>query len=164
MTKVYVVMSGEYSDRCVEGVFSTEEKAQFYCDVHEKTEPYNCPYYVMDYELDKHELEPTAEVKTYYVVSIEIKDGTFSLDEIDGITEDRIFDKPVVIEEDDESIQVSSIYGFEHAKKVAIEQYQIYTQQQLEDEICKADKSTKVAQVSKTKKLKEKYVNDEEEF
>jgi len=30
--KVYIIYSGEYSDRCIAGVFSTKEKAQAYID------------------------------------------------------------------------------------------------------------------------------------
>lgn len=32
--KIYIVESGEYSDRCIEGVFSTKEKAEEYIKYH----------------------------------------------------------------------------------------------------------------------------------
>ena len=165
MTKVYVVMSGEYSDISVEGVFSTKAKAEKYCQIHEKTDPYSAPFWVNDFELDEDEINPNAEVKTYYEVSIALEDiwnsphtelwthkGDFILNEEDNITNDKVFINPVVIEKIKDEIYVSSIYGFEHAKKVAIEQYQMYTQQKLEEEICEADKYSVAVQVSERKR------------
>ena len=143
MTKVYVVRYGEYSDQGILGVFSTEEKAQKYCDIHNEMEEYG-DYWIDEYELDKYEINPTAKVVTYYKVGIalvddlDVKKGEF----YDWDYEDKeIFVNPVeiIIHDKDKYsypyIEVWSTTSFEHAKKVAIEQYQIYTQQKLEEEI-----------------------------
>lgn len=49
--KVYIIVSGCYSDRSIERVFSTLEKANEYLDMHDDD------YYLMEFELDK-ELPP----------------------------------------------------------------------------------------------------------
>ena len=139
--KVYIVRYGEYSDQGIAGVFSTKEKAEKYCDVHNEISSYD-DYWIDDRELDEDEISLDAKVAHYYEVEIMLEDegnlkkGSFRYDDYE---EKAVYTKDVEIKMQSRedhiptSIVVSSIHGFDHAKKVAIEQYQIYTQQQLED-------------------------------
>ena len=73
-----------------------------------------------------------AKVAHYYFCRIDLPDGGIE----DGY-EDETFpmiDKgDVIIESDEFDIGVYSKKSFEHAKKICIEQYQIKTQQKLEN-------------------------------
>ena len=137
MTKVYVVRYGEYSDQGIAGVFSTKEKAERYCKVQNEIdeELYYGNFWVSEYTLDKHEVPSDVEVATYYTTCIStITDKFTKAGEIYFEDEERqVLTKPVIIEKYDDYISVSSTKSLEHAKKVAIEQYQICTQQKLED-------------------------------
>ncbi len=73
LTKVYIVRFGEYSDQGIAGVYSTEEKAQKYCDVHNELSEYE-NYWVDDRILDEDEVSSDTKVVTYYCACISIKD------------------------------------------------------------------------------------------
>ena len=136
MTTVYLVRYGCYSDQGIAGVFSTQEKAQKYCDVHNEINDYD-DYYVEEYELDEVEVSPDAAVVVYYYTYIALKDDGYQKAGhlFRSGEEKKILTTPVVITKDtsDSVVRVASIMSLDHAKKVAIEQYQMYTQQQLED-------------------------------
>ena len=138
MTKVYIVRYGEYSDQGIAGVFSTKEKAQKYCDVHNEIEDYE-DYWINDYELDGDELSEDTKVVTYYGCIIYLNnrissDGTryyHKKGDIDSedMEEKRIYTKDVEIKVFSgvdwlqEYIEVWSVKGKEHAKKVALDKY-----------------------------------------
>ena len=136
MTKVYIVRFGEYSGQGIAGVYSTEEKAQRYCDVHNELSEYE-NYWVDDRILDEDEVSPDTKVVTYYCVCISIKDDEW--DKAGTIyfrdEEKDILTSPLIIEKEDDYIGVKSTTSMEHAEKVAIEQYQMYTQQKLEESL-----------------------------
>lgn len=60
--KVYVVVSGEYSDKIIEAVFSTLEKAEHYVANAEHNDCWGEPYYIRDFELDGTYFEDTNEI------------------------------------------------------------------------------------------------------
>ena len=138
MTKVYIVRYGEYSDQGIAGVFSTKEKAQKYCDTHNELEDYE-DYWIDERELDEDELSPDTKVVTYYGCSICLNnyissDGTHCYYkkgdmDFDDLEEKRIYTKDVEVEVQTgndrvyEYIQVWSVKGTEHAKKVALDKY-----------------------------------------
>jgi hypothetical protein len=136
LTKVYVVKFGEYSDQGIAGVFSSEEKAKKYCEIQNEIEGYE-DFWIDEYTLDEDEVPKEAKVATYYVACIStISDDWFKAGEIFSEGEERrIYTKDVEVEQSKLSgaIEVISTKSLEHAKKVAIEQYQIYTQQKFED-------------------------------
>ena len=136
MTKVYIVRFGEYSDQWIAGVFSTEEKARKYCDVYNEVDTYE-NYWIDDRTLDEDEVSPEAKVVTYYSVCIAIEsDDYMEAGEIYCKEEEKdIYTKPVVINhmKNSDYIEVRFTESMEKATKIAIEQYQIYTQQKLEN-------------------------------
>ena len=150
MTKVYIVRYGEYSNQGIAGAFSTEEKADHYCNIQNQIDSYES-YWVDEYELDEYEKPKDAKVVTYYEVGIALEDtwnynhkelwyhaGDFTYDDYE---EKDVFTKPNIIiihdspEYSTKEIIVKSSESFEKAKKIAIEQYQIWTQQKLEEQI-----------------------------
>ena len=148
MTKVYIVRYGECSDQGIAGVFSSKEKAEFYCKIQNEID--NCyteDYWVDERILDEGEYPVDARVATYYEVSIYLEDhwnfdrkilfgkkGYFTLDEDEDeiVGDKRIYTKDVEIEirDSDEfnskTITVSSIKSLKHAKKVALDEYYKY--------------------------------------
>ena len=131
MTKVYIVRYGEYSDQGIAGVFSTKEKAQKYCDVHNELENYE-DYWIDDYELDGNELSEDTKVATYYGCTVYLNDSLYNKKgdlELEDMEEKRIYTKDVEVEVQTgndrvyEYIQVWSVKGKEHAKKVALDKY-----------------------------------------
>jgi hypothetical protein len=50
--KIYIVESGEYSDRIIEGVFSTREKAEEYIKYHRYDSWYGDTFRITEYDLD----------------------------------------------------------------------------------------------------------------
>lgn len=133
--KVYVVRYGAYSDQGIAGVFSTEEKAKRYCDIKNEVDDFYGDYWIDEYTLDEHEMSKDTKVVTYYSCFI----TTLTIDsQRAGETyfvgeEKEIFTEPVIIKKYYDGIQVKSVASPEHAQKVAIEQYQIHTQQKLEN-------------------------------
>ena len=130
MKKVYVVRYGQYSDQGIAGVFSTEEKADKFCEVKNQLTEDNwySPFWVDEYELDKEEYKGEIKLAKYYHVWLDCEDGDIYEDD----EETMIYTKDVVVEVSDDCIDVKSTKSIEHAKKVAIERYQIRTQQELE--------------------------------
>ena len=136
LEKIYLVRYGCYSDQGIAGAFSTEEKAQRYCDIHnEIQEGWHDEYWVHEFIVDLYEVNPAAQVVTYYTVSISTIDDDFQKkgEIIYSREEKDIFSRDPVIEKYVDHISVKSTKSIEHAKKIAIEQYQKYTQQELEN-------------------------------
>jgi hypothetical protein len=130
MNKIYLVAGGEYSDYHIAAAFKDREKAEFYVELQNKLDSF-CDYYVDERELYDEIVTMNEKVVTYYNVSIYTTTG-----ELDHEWDNQeIYTKDVIIEKEEHypCIRVSSTKSFEHARKVAIEQYQIYTQQLLED-------------------------------
>lgn len=134
MTEVYVVRYGEYSDQGIAGVFSTKKKAQKYCDIHNEIEDYE-EYWIDDYKLDKYELSEDTKVVTYYGCTIYLNDSLYNKKgdiELEDMKEKRIYTKDVETEIQIgsdrvyEYIEVWSVKGTEHAKKVALDKYYEY--------------------------------------
>ena len=137
MEKVYLVRYGCYSDQGIAGAFSTEEKAIKYCEVHNEINgKYVDPYWVDEIIVDLYEVNPNVKVVTYYIACISIVDDEFaSKGEIFAKTEERDFySKNTVITKYSDHIEVKSVKSMEQAVKIAEEQYQVYTQQELENE------------------------------
>jgi len=135
--KVYVVRYGAYSDQGIAGAFSTEEKAKRYCDIKNEVNGFYGDYWMNEYILDEHEMSEDTKVVTYYTCFIATSTtfnqcaGKIYLED----EEKEVFTEPVIIRKYYDGIEVKSVTSPEHAQKVAIEQYQIYTQQKLEEEI-----------------------------
>ena len=131
MTKVYIVRYGEYSDQGIAGVFSTEEKAQRYCDIQNELEDYE-DYWIDERELDEDVLPDDTKVVTYYGCTVYLNDSLYikkGAIDTEDMEEKRIYTKDVEVEVqtgDDrvyEYIEVWSVKGTEHAKKVALDKY-----------------------------------------
>ena len=143
MDKIYLVRYGCYSDQGIAGAFSTEEKAKRYCEVHNEINgEYADPYWVDEIIVDLYEVNPNAKVVTYYTAIIALKDErnpdklqfwTKKGEIMDTYADKDFYSKNTIVNITEDYIEVKSITSEEHAKKVAIEQYQIYTQQELED-------------------------------
>ena len=134
MTKVYVVRYGEYSDQGISGVFSTKEKAQKYCDIQNELKDYE-DYWIDERELDKDVLPNDTKVVTYYGCTVYLNDSLYikkGAIDTEDMEEKRIYIKDVEVEvqtgEDKayEYIEVWSVKGTEHAKKVALDEYYKY--------------------------------------
>lgn len=135
MKTVYVVRYGEYSDQGIAGVFSNEKLAQKYCDIKNSTRNfgnYYPNYWVDEYVLDKDAYDLDTRVEKYYEFTLWFEGGKIT-DTYSGDSNNRIYTMDTVIEEGKEYITVYSVKSSEHAKKVAYEQFQIKTQQALED-------------------------------
>lgn len=143
MNKIYLVRYGCYSGQGIAGAFSTEEKAKRYCEVHNEINgEYADPYWVDEIIVDLYEVNPNAKVVTYYTATLALKDEwnfdhsqlwTKKGEIMDTYADKDFYSKNTIINRTEDYIEVKSITSEEHAKKVAIEQYQIYTQQELED-------------------------------
>lgn len=133
--KVYVVRYGAYSDQGIAGVFSAEEKAKRYCDIKNEINDFYDDYWIDEYTLDEHEISKDTKVVTYYSCWISIitnehqRAGEIHFED----EEKEIFTEPIIIKKYNDCIYVKSVASPEHAQKVAIEQYQIHTQQKLEN-------------------------------
>ena len=143
MSKVYVVRYGEYSDQGISGVFSTREKAEKYCKIYNEIEDSWCgDYWVDEYELDEDEIKGDPKIVTYYCMDVQLEDEwnynntkiTYHKGEVtDNGTEKNFYSKDVIINKWSTYAEIKSVISPEHARKVAEEQYQIYTQQKMED-------------------------------
>ena len=143
MEKIYLVRYGCYSDQGIAGAFSTEEKARKYCEVHNEINgEYADPYWVDEIIVDLYEVNPNARVTTYYYTTISLIDEwnydhtklwTRKGEIADCWTDKDFYSKDTEVNVTDEYIEVKSTISEDHAKKVAMEQYQIYTQQELEN-------------------------------
>lgn len=125
MTKIYLVRYGEYSDQGIAGAFSTKEKAEHYCKIHNDMEDWGGDHWVDEYILDEHELSKEAKVVTYYNVCVsKVFDSYTEAGEIYAEDEEKdILTKPVIIEDEEDYIHVASTTSLEHAKKVAFDTY-----------------------------------------
>jgi hypothetical protein len=77
MTKIYVVTSGSYSDYCIEGIFSTEEKANKYIDFMVGGKDRSD-----DFRVEEHDLDTEIPVMPLNHNSYEVsmaKDGSVSV-------------------------------------------------------------------------------------
>lgn len=133
--KVYLVFQGCYSERDCKAVFDNKEQAEKYAELLEEE---GCSD-VEEFEVNEVALSDY-KIITLYIATIYTKD-------IGQVKKGHIYqseDKKVVnIKDKVEKVEIHKWFGYqihvvssisaEHAKKVAIEQYQIYTQQQLED-------------------------------
>ena len=132
--KVYLVFKGYYSDRDCKAVFDNKETAEKYAEML-NNEDYSD---VEEFEINEVKLSDFKLV-TYYVATVYL-DNSFYLK---GSIQEHDYKK---IKNKDEKIEkcfiekgfrnqiiVTSTVSAEHAKKIAIEQYQIYTQNQLEN-------------------------------
>lgn len=122
--KIYIVRYGEYSDQGIAGAFSSRKKAQYYCDIKNAIEE-DEDYWVDDYILDEYTYPKGTQVVTYYTTCI-LKAGGyfFKAGEVYSEYEEKeVFSLPLIIQEDDECLVVSSITSLEHAKKVAYDEY-----------------------------------------
>lgn len=188
---LYTVWSGEYSDRSMNAVFQSKEKAEKYVQLQEKMRSYE-DYSICEYEFYDDKVQFTDEVRRYYYAIIECTGskhdkGYISTDEnwedfieylapykkldYDSLSpsnykdviesnhdnvadiedqffitaEDRVYKgdnetiiEPCVYPNNEEKkvylhhIIVYSTESYSKARKIAIEQYQIYTQQMLE--------------------------------
>ena len=128
MNKIYLVAGGEYSDYHIAAVFKDKEKAEFYVEMQNKLGSF-CDYYVDEREFHDDKVNMTEKVVKYYDVCVDLEDGELYYEDYDY----DIYTQDTIIEKHEDAIHVSSTKSLEHARKVAIEQYQIYTQQLLED-------------------------------
>lgn len=141
--EVYCVFQGCYSDRNCVAVFDNKEKAEKY------SMALNCEDYpdVEEFELNQYTEKITQKKVKCWYATIWLKNisGYFAgverehhkQGEMEECERDCIVsisdNERCRIEKNRHYIQVTSFVSAEHAKKVAIEQYQIYTQQKLED-------------------------------
>lgn len=145
MTEVYVVRYGAYSDQGIAGVFSNKEKAEFYCKIQNEIDNCYCENYWIDtYVLDEEVIPDNSKVATYYGTAIYLEDcwsydkktlfgkkGEFVYDD-DYPEEKRIYTKDTeirILDRDNiayKEIEVYSVKGIEHAKKVALDEYYKY--------------------------------------
>lgn len=82
---VYLVESGEYSDRRIDGVFSTYEKAERYIAHREHNDKWcddelETQYRIMDYEIDDNFIDNDVEI--WYRYETYVVDGDIFVDEI----------------------------------------------------------------------------------
>lgn len=75
MGKVYVIISGEYSDWNIEGYAETEEDAENICNAHNVKCGYYDWYYCEAEKLDK----PDRIIKLHYVYKFECVQGTLKI-------------------------------------------------------------------------------------
>ena len=130
--KVYIVRYGEYSDQGIACVFSNKKQAETYCVIKNELDTWN--HYWIDDRILNEEAFPK-EVKIVDVWEASIRKATGDL-EVDEEPRKEIFEQEVKItgiNDDYAYIIAESTISPRHAKKVAIEQYQKYTQQKLEN-------------------------------
>ena len=141
--KVYCVFQGCYSDRDCIAVFDNKEQAEQYSNALNDIDYSD----VEEFELNQITRPITKKKVRCWYALIWIKDIVVcfagiqnyshkkgDLEESEGFEiVDISHNKRNKIEKDIYYIRVISYVSKEHAKKVAIEQYQIYTQQQFED-------------------------------
>lgn len=138
--KVYVVRYGSYSDQGIAAVFSSEEAAEKFCNVRNQLTEYvyYAPFWIDEYILDEYKYDKEPRIETYYHVWVDKETGDLYDNED---PEKMIYSEDTKVEISEYSIDVYSVKSNEYAKKVAIEQYQITTQNELENpEVTEDDK------------------------
>ena len=140
LEKIYLVRYGCYSGQGIAGAFSTEEKAQRYCEIHNEldSELWMDKHWVDEYIVDLYQVPDNTKVVTYYIARIGLKDTRLYKKGVlnqymDEYKEKDVYTRDVEVNFKDDYIEVKSIHSNKHAQKVAIEQYQKYTQQELEN-------------------------------
>lgn len=68
--KVYLVESGEYSDRQIDGVFSTYEKAEKYIAHCKHHDTWETTYCIMEYDIDDNFIDNDVEIWYKYEVNM----------------------------------------------------------------------------------------------
>ena len=131
--KVYVVTEGEYSDYSIVKVFLNKEKAEKYAELYEKTDRYADCVNVEEYETyDKNFDCSLIEPIEFYVQFIDMSTGKLGWDGKEKLLSTQKSFYEIKYED---SIKACSQKSAEHAKKIAIEQYQIHTQRMYEEEM-----------------------------
>ena len=143
--KVYLVFQVCYSDRDCVAVFDNKEQAEQYSKALDDIDYSD----IEEFELNQitrpithkkvqcwYAIIWTRDIVGYFggIQNYHHKQGDLEESENFEIV-DISYNERCKITKDKYYIQVISYVSAEHAKKVAIEQYQIYTQQQLEDEV-----------------------------
>lgn len=132
--KVYLVFQGCYSDRFCKAVFDNKETAEKYAEMLDNED---CSS-VEEFEVNEIKLSDF-ELVTYYIATVYLDNSFYLKGSIHENSYKRIKNKNEKIEKCSiykgyrGQISITSTVSKEHAKKVAIEQYQIYTQNQLEN-------------------------------
>lgn len=144
--EVYIVTQGVYSDYHIAKVFLDKAKAEKFVEVH-NTCTDDDDYMIETFDTNDDDFSLKDELKTFYhcciVLENEASHKSGEIIELGTYQELCKQDKNVVISRDFSRpyhisrlnyLFVSSTKSMEHAKKIAIEQYQIYTQNKLKSE------------------------------
>jgi hypothetical protein len=130
--KVYVVTRGEYSDYSIDKVFLDKEKAEKYAELYSKGNCYDTTrveeYIVYDEFFDSKLTGPIE----FYVQYINLESGKLGWD-----GKEKVLSSATSFCEFDggDMLKAGSQKSAEHAKKIAIEQYQIHTQRIYEEQM-----------------------------
>jgi hypothetical protein len=131
--KVYVVTRGEYSNYSIDKVFLDKEKAEKYAELYEKTNRYadnvNVEEYIVYDEFFDSKLTEPIE---FYVQYIDLESGKLGWD-----GKEKVLSSATSFYEFEygDMLKACSQKSAEHAKKIAIEQYQIHTQRIYEEQM-----------------------------
>ena len=130
--KVYVVTVGEYSDYGIEKIFLCKSKAEKYIEIYNNKGKYYSAQ-LEEYETYDDNISYDLKNETkYYWQSINMRTG-----ELKYSGEEKIIsNKKTIIEKNEYHSHILTVYSsisLEHAKKVAIEKYQINSQIKLEE-------------------------------
>lgn len=66
---LYTVWSGEYSDRTMNAVFKSKEKAEKYVEIHNQLDNYD-DHYIIEYEFSDDKIDMDSTVTEYYSASV----------------------------------------------------------------------------------------------
>lgn len=138
---VYLVTHGDYSAYEIVNVFLDKQKAENFVEHCNQNPKHNfcfdSDYRVEEYSISDDDFSLKDKPKTYFACQIYIKQiGMFQKGFIKMFGKIvKLGHEKVIINKRPDSIVVYSKQSMEHAKKVAIEQYQIYTQNELESEV-----------------------------
>jgi hypothetical protein len=130
--KVYVVTEGEYSDYSIVKVFLNKEKAEKYAELYGKGDWFDTTrveeYIVYDEFFDSKLTEPIE----FYVQFIDLESGKLGRNGKEKVLSSATSFCEIVY---GDMLKAGSQKSAEHAKKIAIEQYQIHTQRMYEEEM-----------------------------
>ena len=131
MTKAYIVTDGEYSSYEIVKVFLNKEKAEKFAELYSKGDVFSSVC-VEEYEIYDDCFETTLEEPaTYYAQYINLDNG-----KLGWSGEEKILSTAKSFYEFKYGgIKAYSKESIEHAKKIAIEQYQIHTQRAYEEQM-----------------------------
>lgn len=127
MNKIYIVTTGEYSDYRIVKVFLDKEKAEKYAEVYQKTDKCADNTSVEEHVMYDDCFEITlTKPNTYYAQYIDLEDGELGWNgEKEALSTAPSFYEILY---GGLGLMAYSLKSKEHAKKIAIEQYQIHTQ------------------------------------